>query len=106
MRERCFRAEGTLQNGSDWKRGENVVKNAFFEILQWVPRTDDLDDGIDLNVEIPPQETRPNERFLVQVRVPALSGVSEMALGPHLSTARHLESINARGTPCSCVAWT
>ena len=50
------------------KRGENGVKNAFFEILQWVPRTDDLDDGIDLSVEIPPQETRPSERFLVQVK--------------------------------------
>lgn len=50
------------------ERGENLVKNAFLEILQWVPRTDDPDDGIDLSVEIPSHDSRPTERFLVQVK--------------------------------------
>jgi hypothetical protein len=50
------------------ERGENLVKNAFLEILQWVPRTDDPDDGIDLSVEIPSHDNRPTERFLVQVK--------------------------------------
>ena len=50
------------------ERGENLVKNAFLEILQWVPRTDDPDDGIDMSVEIPAQDKRPCERFLVQVK--------------------------------------
>jgi len=50
------------------ERGENLVKNAFLEILQWVPRTDDPDDGIDLSVEIPSYDGRPTERFLVQVK--------------------------------------
>ena len=50
------------------ERGENLVKNRFFEILQWIPRKDHPDDGIDLNVEIPPDGGRPCERFLVQVK--------------------------------------
>jgi hypothetical protein len=50
------------------ERGENLVKNAFLEILQWVPRTDDPDDGIDLSVEIRSHDNRPTERFLVQVK--------------------------------------
>ncbi len=44
-------------------RGESLVKNAFLEILQWVPRTDDHDDGIDLSVEIPSQDDRPSGAF-------------------------------------------
>jgi hypothetical protein len=50
------------------ERGENLVKNRFFEILQWIPRKDHPDDGIDLNVEIPSEDERPSERFLVQVK--------------------------------------
>jgi hypothetical protein len=50
------------------ERGENVVKNAFAEILQWVARKDYPDDGIDLNVEIPADGTYPAERVLVQVK--------------------------------------
>lgn len=49
-------------------RGVSLVKNAYAEHLQWIARDDVPDDGYDLNIEVPPTESRSTERFLVQVK--------------------------------------
>jgi hypothetical protein len=65
------------------ERGENLVKIAFAELLQWVARKDDLDDGIDLNVEIPAEAEFLSECFLAQVKT--FSKVTPLGSG-HWST--------------------
>jgi len=60
--------QGSRRTDLIGERGENLAKNAFIEILRWVPRSDDPDDGIDLRVEIPSHDNWPTERFLVQVK--------------------------------------
>ena len=49
-------------------QGENLVTNELARLLHWIARKDHPDEGIDLNVEIPDDDERPRERFLVQVK--------------------------------------
>jgi hypothetical protein len=48
--------------------GENIVKNRFYRVFRWRPRKDSPDFGFDVNVEIPAEEVKPTERFLIQVK--------------------------------------
>lgn len=48
--------------------GENLVSIALREHMDWIPRKDEFDEGIDLNVEVPSDPTRPGRRFLAQVK--------------------------------------
>jgi hypothetical protein len=48
--------------------GENLVSIALREHMDWIPRKDEFDEGIDLNVEVPADPPRPGRRFLAQVK--------------------------------------
>jgi hypothetical protein len=48
--------------------GENLVSNALMQCLDWIPRKEELDEGIDFNVEIPAHPPHPGRRFLTQVK--------------------------------------
>jgi hypothetical protein len=48
--------------------GENLVSNALMQCLDWIPRKEELDEGIDFNVEIPADPPHPGRRFLTQVK--------------------------------------
>jgi hypothetical protein len=49
-------------------RGKNLVANGFDEHLEWTARDELRDDGIDLNVQIPFDQSELSERFLIQVK--------------------------------------
>lgn len=48
--------------------GENLVSNGLMQYLDWTPRKEELDEGIDFNVEIPADPPHPGRRFLAQVK--------------------------------------
>lgn len=48
--------------------GENLVSIALRQHMDWIPRKDEFDEGIDLNVEVPADPPRPGRRFLTQVK--------------------------------------
>lgn len=48
--------------------GENLVCIALMQYLEWTPRKEELDDGVDFNVEVPADHRHPARRFLAQVK--------------------------------------